>query len=103
MTATPAIPQGASLIFVGRTAVEAHTLPDESVLLFDGDTGTAIPVNECAGKIWEMCNGAHTVDQIVDNLAAHYDAERIDIDRDTREFLAILARHGFIDRVSFPR
>jgi len=89
----------ASAMFVRRTEVEAHSLPDQSLLLFEKESATAIPVSESGGKVWEMCDGAHTVDQIADNLAALYDADRIVIERDIREFLAALAGHGLVHRL----
>lgn len=94
-------PNGAPLhndLLAKRPDVEAHTLPDSSVLLFDNTSGTAIPVSESAGRVWEMCDGAHTLDQIVDRLAAIYEAERTDIQRDTQEFLRVLEQHGFVAR-----
>ena len=98
----PAAHNLAGIVLVRRTDVETHTLPDQSFLLFDRESGTAIPVTQSAGRIWEMCDGAHTIDQIVDNLAARYDAERIEIDRDTQNFLADLERHGFVERQLSP-
>ena len=82
---------------VRRGAVAAHTLPDQSVLLFDEGTGTAIPVSESGGRIWQMCDGNHTIDEMVDHLAALYDAERTEIDRDTRGFVEALARHALLE------
>jgi hypothetical protein len=97
--AVEATPRWGSAVFVRRTEVEAHSLPDQSLLLFDTESATAIPVSESGRKIWEMCDGAHTVDGIVDDLAALYDAERIEIDQDTREFLTALAGHGLVEKL----
>jgi hypothetical protein len=47
-----------------------------------------------------LCDGDHTINQIVDALAMTYDAERFQIDHDAREFLAVLERHGFVERHS---
>jgi len=87
-------------LFVQRPQVETHSLPDLSVLLFDQISGTAIPVNESAGRIWQMCDGTNTVDQIVDRLEAVYEAARTEIHRDTQNLLAALERHGFVERQS---
>jgi hypothetical protein len=83
-------------VFVRPVEVEVYTLPDRSLLLFDKRSGTALPINETGARIWKMCDGANTIDQIVDSLAAHFDAERSQIDRDAREFLAVLARLGLL-------
>jgi hypothetical protein len=47
-----------------------------------------------------LCDGNHTIDQIVDDLVVIYEAERLQIDHDAREFLALLERHGFVERHS---
>jgi hypothetical protein len=87
-------------VLIRRAEVEAHTLPDQSCLLFDQRSRTSMPVSESAGRIWRLCDGSHTLDQIVDDLASIYDAERHQIDGDVREFLALLERHGFVERHS---
>src|SRR5580698_10999797 len=79
-------------VLIRRTEVEAHTLPDRSCLLFDQRSRISIPVSESAGRIWHLCDGNHTLDQIVDDLASTYDAERSEIDQDTRGFLTTLER-----------
>jgi hypothetical protein len=87
-------------VLIRRAEVEAHTLPDQSCLLFDQRSRTSMPVSESAGRIWRLCDGSHTLDQIVDDLASIYDAERHQIDGDVREFLALLERRGFVERHS---
>jgi len=88
--------------FARRARVEAHTLPDQSLLLYEKSCGVALPVNESGAKIWELCDGTHSVDEIVEDLAHCYDAPRSQIDRDAHEFLAVLLRHGLLDRRSSP-
>ena len=80
--------------------MEAHTLPDQSLLLYEKSRGVAVPVNETGAKIWELCDGTHSVDEIVEDLALRYDATSKQIDRDAHEFLAALLSHGLLDRQS---
>jgi hypothetical protein len=88
--------------FARRTEVEAHTLPDQSLLLYEKSRGVALPVNESGAEIWELCDGTHSVDEIVADLALRHDAPQSQIDGDAREFLAVLLRHGLLDRLSSP-
>jgi coenzyme PQQ biosynthesis protein PqqD len=88
--------------FARRAEVEAHMLPDQSLLLYAKSSGITLPVNESAAKIWELCDGTHSVDEIVEDLALRYDAPRSQIDQDAREFLAVLLGHGLLDQVSSP-
>jgi hypothetical protein len=88
-------------VLIRRSDVEANSLPDQSFLLFDRQSRTTIPVSESAGRIWNLCDGSRTIEQIVDDLSAIYDADRFQIDHDAREFLALLECHGFVERQSF--
>lgn len=88
--------------FARRTEVEAHTLPDESVLLYEKGRGVALPLNESGAKIWGLCDGRHSIDEIVEDLAIYYDAPRNQIDEDARAFIAVLVGHGLLDRQSSP-
>jgi hypothetical protein len=77
--------------------VDANPLPDETVLLFQKDTSLAVPINQAGAAIWEMCDGVHTFDQIVDKLVEIYDQDRGRIEQDVRTFLDELIRLGLVD------
>ncbi|HXA64810.1 MAG TPA: PqqD family protein [Bryobacteraceae bacterium] len=85
-------------MFIRRPEVDSNPLPDQTVLLFQKDTSLAVPVNQSGAAIWEMCDGAHTIDQIVDRVADTYDQERSRIEQDVRTFLDELMQLGFVDR-----
>ena len=87
-------------LFVRHPEVDSNPLPDQTVLLFQKDTSLAVPVNAEGAAIWEMCDGAHTVDRMVDKLAEIYDQERSRIDQDVRSFLGELVRLGLVNRQS---
>jgi len=87
-------------LLIRRPEVDRNALPDQTILLFQKDTSLAVPVNRTGASIWDMCDGAHTVGQIVDELAEVYDQERSRIEQDTRTFLGELMRLGFVDRQS---
>jgi hypothetical protein len=90
-------------VFVRHPEVESNPLPDQTVLLFRKDTSLAVPVNAEGAAIWKMCDGAHTVDQVVDKLAEIYDQARSQIDQDVRSFLGELVRLGLVDRLPTQR
>jgi hypothetical protein len=85
-------------LLVRHPEVDANPLPDQTILLFQKDTSLAVPVNQSGAAIWEMCDGAHTIDQIVDRVADTYDQERSRIEQDVRTFLDELMQLGFVDR-----
>jgi hypothetical protein len=86
-------------LFVRHPEVESNLLPDQTVLLFQKDTSLAVPVNAEGAAIWKMCDGAHTIDRMVDNLTEIYDQERNRIGQDVRVFLGELVRLGLVDRL----
>ena len=95
----PAPTERSSMDFLVRQAdVEAHQLPDQSVLLFAQSGGVAVPVNESGARIWNLCDGTRTVDDIIEELASCYDAARSQVDRDAREFLAKLVGYGLLSQ-----
>jgi hypothetical protein len=58
----------------------------------------ALPVNESGARIWALCDGTRTVDDIIEELATCYEADRIQIDRDARDFLAKLVSYGLLSQ-----
>ncbi len=87
---------GNSGIYMRQGCVDAHALPDHSLLLYHTGSEVAFPLNESGAFIWEMCDGAHTLDQIVDAVASKYEAQREQIDKDTRAFLDVLIHHDLV-------
>jgi hypothetical protein len=88
--------------FARRAEVEVHTLPDRTLLLYETSNGVALPVNVPGAEIWALCDGMHSVDEIVDDLSLRYDAPASQIDRDARQFLSVLLCHGLLERLSSP-
>jgi len=88
--------------FVRREQVETHALPDGSLLLYEANSGTAFPLNESGGRIWELCREPRSLEEVVDLLSADYEGSRGDLDRDAREFLAVLVAHGLLSIQSPP-
>jgi hypothetical protein len=86
-------------VLIRQEGVYACALPDQSILLFDEHKGIATPLNESGARVWQMCDGTHSVHQIVAHLIECYDGEPDQIDRDTRDFLAVLLRQGSLERV----
>ena len=84
--------------FVRHPEVDANPLPDHTVLLFQKKTNIAVPINQSGAAIWKLCDGAHTLGQMVDELADTYDQERSQIENDARGFLGELLRLGLVDR-----
>jgi Coenzyme PQQ synthesis protein D (PqqD) len=56
-------------------------------LLFNMHDGNYYSLNEVGCKIWELCDGTHTVEQLVEALAVEYDAPAETLTNDILELL----------------
>jgi coenzyme PQQ biosynthesis protein PqqD len=63
---------------------------DDAVILLDPDSGHYYTLDDVGGRIWELCDGSRSVDEIADLLAAEYDAPAERIRADVIELLSEL-------------
>jgi coenzyme PQQ biosynthesis protein PqqD len=54
------------------------------------DDGNYYSLNEIGSRIWELCDGNHSVSQLVGTLAAEYNAPNEDLENDVAELLETL-------------
>jgi Coenzyme PQQ synthesis protein D (PqqD) len=57
------------------------------MLLFNMDDGNYYSLNEIGSRIWELCDGNHSVSQLVATLVAEYDAPKEDLEKDVAGLL----------------
>jgi hypothetical protein len=57
------------------------------LLLFNMDDGNYFSMNEIGSRIWELCDGTHSVSQLVATLATEYDAPAEVLEKDVVELL----------------
>jgi pyrroloquinoline quinone biosynthesis protein D len=66
-------------------------------MLYDSSSNTFHVLNETAEFIWELCDGEHSVDEIEDEVRAHFDVpEGIDLRTDIERTLAALEKKGLL-------
>jgi hypothetical protein len=73
-----------------RRPVPWRTL-DTEALVVDVKSGLLYPLNSVGARIWELCDGARSVDEIVGVLAAEFEAPETTIRVDAIEFIERLA------------
>jgi hypothetical protein len=76
--------------FPVRKSVPWRTL-DTEALVVDVKGGLLYPLNAVGARIWELCDGARSVDEIVVMLADEFDAPEPTIRADAVEFIDRLA------------
>ncbi len=57
------------------------------LLLFNMEDGNYYSLNEIGGRIWELCDGNHSVSQVIGALAVEYDASEQVLEQDVLELL----------------
>ena len=77
-------------VFPVRKPVPWRTL-DTEALVVDVKGGLLYPLNTVGARIWELCDGTRSVDEIVVALAAEFDASETTIRADAVEFIERLA------------
>ncbi len=83
-----------------RETVQSEALPDGSGLLFDTQTATAYPITESAARIWNLCDGARSVADIVTALEEHYDVDRETVEADSLKLIAELVDKELLAEVA---
>ena len=76
--------------FPRRRSMPWRTL-DTEALVVDVKGGLLYPLNRVGARIWDLCDGARSVDEIVGVLAAEFEAPEPTIRADAIEFLERLA------------
>ncbi len=77
-------------VFPVRRSVPWRTL-DTEALVVDTRGGLLYPLNSVGARIWELCDGARSVEEIVGVLTLEFDAPEATIRADAVEFIERLA------------
>jgi hypothetical protein len=64
---------------------------DTEALVVDVKSGLLYPLNSVGARIWELCDGARSVDEIVAMLAHEFEAPEPTIRADAVDFIERLA------------
>ena len=84
-----------------RAAVPWRRL-DSEALVVDVAAGTLYPLNAVAARIWELCDGARSVDDILGILAREFDATADLIRHDAEHFIDDLVAARLVEIVPAP-
>lgn len=89
-----------SQLAVDRVAIDpaSRATPDsaDGRVLMHLETGRMCAINAMGSRIWTELDAGRSFQQIVDVIAAEYDAPRERIEEDVRSFVAQLATKQFV-------
>ena len=60
-------------------------------ILLDVDSGNYYALDEVSGRIWELCDGDHSVSAMVEAIREEYEAPVEDVEADVLSFLGEMA------------
>ena len=80
---------------IPRSSVESYEVADETIL-YDRDRRVAFSLNTHARAIWELCDGARSVQQITSVLAEWLDRYEPDLHEDIRNTIHRFRELGIV-------
>lgn len=75
----------------------AARIVDESAVIVLADSGEVVVPNAVGTRVWELCDGARSVRQIAEIIAAEFEATPEQALRDAEEFLEALLQARAIE------
>jgi len=91
--ADPSIPDSA---VISRSTSAITTEFEGKVVMMDVARGEYFALDDIAGDIWRRIEAPCSFAELIDSLAASYDADRAIIARDVQTLLARLRAQGFL-------
>src|SRR3954453_21881553 len=72
--------------------------PAGNLILFNSEDGQYFALDEIGSLVWEHCDGAHTISQIVLHLSEEYDAPLSTIQSDLADLMAEFSSRHLLAR-----
>lgn len=69
---------------------------DDQWILLDVESGQYYALDEVSGRVWDLCDGSHSVSAMVATLCQEYDAPAEDVQEDVLEFLGEMAEEKLV-------
>lgn len=70
---------------------------DGEAVVVNPRAGLVYPFNPVATRCWELADGSHSLEAMIDTLAGEFEAPREQIQQDVEAFLRSLQEKGLID------
>jgi coenzyme PQQ biosynthesis protein PqqD len=78
-----------------RDRVLVQRAEDQWILL-NVESGQYYALDEVSGRVWDLCDGSHSVSAMVDTLSQEYDAPADAIQEDVLAFLGEMAEERLV-------
>lgn len=81
--------------YVRNPVIKSKVIDDEQILL-NTETGDYFGLNELGAEIWELVDGQHDLDAMIEHLLDIYDVEKTELTDDVTEFIDALLERSII-------
>lgn len=88
--------EGSARIVLSRREGVAVLDVDDGTSLYHADMDNALVLNATASDIWQLCDGTHTLDDIVGLLAGAYGVPGEQIRPEVESSVRVLRDEGFL-------
>ena len=82
--------------YVRRSSEVAARDFDGQMVIMQLATSALFTLNQVGARIWELADGRMTADQIVQRICQEFEVEKAVAERDARDFIERLAKHGVL-------
>ena len=69
---------------------------EEAVVLLDADSGKYYSLDDVGGRMWDLCDGTHTLPQLVAVICEEYETSAKVVEADVTELLAELTGENLV-------
>ncbi|HWM94018.1 MAG TPA: pyrroloquinoline quinone biosynthesis peptide chaperone PqqD [Thermoanaerobaculia bacterium] len=69
---------------------------EDQWILLNVESGQYYALDEVSGRVWDLCDGSHSVSAMVDTLSQEYDAPADAIQEDVLAFLGEMAEERLV-------
>lgn len=69
----------------------------DDAVLYDRRSGQAHVLNASAARLWELCGGSPTADEVTARFAEGYDLQAADVRSDVEQLIANFRRLGLLE------
>lgn len=81
--------------YVRNPVIKSKVIDDEQILL-NTETGDYFGLNELGAEIWELVDGQHDLDAMIEHLLDVYEVEKTELTDDVTGFIDALLERSII-------
>lgn len=82
-----------------RGEITFQSMPDGTAVLVDPASGAAYALNATGARVWQLCDGSHTLDEVAAALTQEFD---VTLAQARRDIIVLVHALGELDMLEPP-